>query len=82
MPLAPSSLTVLSHLLPPALRVCLFLSVACRGLAHVAGFVLIVMGLGSEEEAFWVVTTLLEDKVFGYCSAQVGGALYRGAVGQ
>ncbi len=50
------------------------ISVRCavrRGVAHVCGFVLIVMGLGREEEAFWVVTALLEDKLFGYCGAQV-----------
>jgi hypothetical protein len=33
--------------------------------------VLIVMGLHLEEAAFWVLTTLLEDKVFGYCNGQV-----------
>lgn len=45
-----------------------------RGLAHVAGFVLVVMGPAAEEAAFWVLVTLLEDKVFGYCGGQVGRA--------
>lgn len=44
---------------------------SCRGLAHVCGYVLVVMGLGREEEAFWVVTALLEDKLFPHCGAQV-----------
>jgi hypothetical protein len=29
------------------------------------------MGLGREEDAFWVVTALLEDKLFPHCGAQV-----------
>jgi len=40
----------------------------------VAGFVLVVMGPAAEEAAFWVLVTLLEDKVFGYCGGQVGRA--------
>jgi hypothetical protein len=44
-----------------------------RGLAHIAGFILIVMGPASEEAAFWVLLALLEDKMYGYCNAQVRG---------
>lgn len=42
-----------------------------RGLAHVAGFVLIVLGPAAEEDAFWVLDTLLQDKVYGHCAGQV-----------
>ncbi|WIA42044.1 hypothetical protein OEZ86_009332 [Tetradesmus obliquus] len=41
-----------------------------RGLAHIAGFLLIVMGLDSEQQAFWTLAALLEDKLFPYCSGQ------------
>lgn len=51
-----------------------------RGLAHIAGFLLIVMGLENEEHAFWVLTTLLEDKLFSYCPGQVGTRLKASAV--
>eukprot|EP00775_Hariotina_reticulata_P014197 gene14197-14340_t len=41
-----------------------------RGISHVAGFLLVVMGLPCEEEAFWTLTVLLEDKCFPYCAGQ------------
>jgi hypothetical protein len=42
-----------------------------RGLAHIAGFLLIVMGLDQEQQAFWTLAVLLEDKLFPYCGGQV-----------
>lgn len=52
-----------------------------RGLAHIAGFILIVMGPASEEAAFWVLLALLEDKMYGYCNAQASyGLKVEGAV--
>jgi hypothetical protein len=84
-PVALSSLTASYCLAASLTCLCACVPLCCvrfrRGLAHVAGFVLIVMGLGCEEEAFWVVTTLLEDKVFGYCNAQVRLCVWGGGRG-
>jgi hypothetical protein len=52
---------------------CCFAAGYFRGLAHIAGFLLIVMGLEQEQQAFWTLAVLLEDKLFPYCGGQVGG---------
>jgi len=44
-----------------------------RGLHCIAAFMLIVMGTAKEEEAFWTLACLLEDRVFPYCNGH--GAL-------
>jgi hypothetical protein len=44
-----------------------------RGLHCIAAFMLIVMGTAKEEEAFWTLTCLLENRVFNYCNGQVSG---------
>jgi hypothetical protein len=56
----------------PTICCCLFPAGYFRGLAHIAGFLLIVMGLDREQEAFWTLAVLLEDKLFPYCGGQVG----------
>lgn len=41
------------------------------GLAAMAAFVLVVYGLQREEEAFWVLASILEDRLFGGLPEQV-----------
>lgn len=41
------------------------------GMSHMAGFLLAVMGLNNEEQAFWVLVTLLQERLFCYCSGQM-----------
>lgn len=43
----------------------------CRGLVHMAVFVLVVFGLHREEEAFWVLIALLEGKLLTSPTEQV-----------
>jgi hypothetical protein len=42
-----------------------------RGLNCIAGFLLVVMGTAREEEAFWTLVCLLEDRMFNYCQGRV-----------
>jgi len=41
-----------------------------KGLHCIAAFMLIVMGTAKEEEAFWTLVCLLENRVFNYCNGQ------------
>lgn len=41
-----------------------------KGLYCVAAFVLLVMGTAKEEEAFWTLVCLLENRMFNYCNGQ------------
>lgn len=42
------------------------------GLNYVASFLLIVLGLDKEEEAFWTLAALFEERLFCYCQGQAG----------
>lgn len=42
-----------------------------RGLASIAGYLLIIMGLDKEEEAFWTLTAMMTSRIFPCCNGQV-----------
>lgn len=49
---------------------------AFRGAASLAGFCLVLLGgLGAEEDAFWLLAALLEDRLYPYCGGRAAYGL-------
>jgi hypothetical protein len=46
-----------------------------RGSAHIAGLLLIIMGVEQEEEAFWTMISLLHFRMYPYSAGQVSSLL-------
>lgn len=48
-----------------------------KGTAHIAGLLLIIMGVEQEEEAFWTLISLLHFRMYSYSAGQVSGIVPR-----